>query len=225
MTDIAPVDDVPEDAESESSEPLSIQVGDKLAEMEPLKQSFLDSTSGFLETWIWEETDSIVDEESKRAVRLGPRRLRRLRRKLKRVESRFPKRVKKRLGKKEYWAHQSPTPEALLNASGGSGFINPYRPVKDGLPRAFQDPFKAVLTKVGRVHGKYKLGRPRWRRSRGVAGVLDYRGTVEIAKDMIEALTAYAVAADELRALLKLLEEEKSEETRQNAESLWKVNS
>ena len=30
MTDIAPVDDVPEDAESESSEPLSIQVGDKL---------------------------------------------------------------------------------------------------------------------------------------------------------------------------------------------------
>ena len=42
---------------------------------------------------------------------------------------------------------------------------------------------------------------------------------------MIEALTSYAVAADELRALLKLLEEEKSEETRQNAESLWKVNS
>ncbi len=212
MTDLVPVGDWAD---------VEGRVKQNLEEMGPLKQSFIDATVEHLGSWAWKETERVIELEPARVVKLGKRRLKRLRRRVRKIEKKLPKIVAKRIGKKEFWAHQSSAPEVMLNIKGGAGFKNPYRPTRDPIPRLLSDAFGLVMTRVGRVHRRSKLGKARWRKSKTVSGMFDYRGTFEPSEEMTDSLASYADAADELRAALQELDDQKADTLQQRAEGLW----
>ncbi len=214
MTDLVPVGD---------EEEIQDRIDGALEAMAPQKAEFLEATVDHLGVWLWEESDGVISQEPKRAVRLGKRRLKRLRKRLTKLERKLPKIVKKRIGKKEFWAHQSSAPDVVLNIKGGAGFKNPYRPTREPLPRLLQDAFGHVLTRLGKTHRRFRLGKARWRKSRTVSGVLDYRGTFQPSEEMTGTLERYADTADELRAALQDMDRLQAEDLRRRAEDLWQV--
>ena len=214
MTDIAPVSD---------RAGIEERISSLLDDMGPMQQRFLDATVEQLQAWVWKESDLVVETEPQRAVKLGKRRLNRMRKKLRKLERRLPRLVRKRVGKKEFWVHEASAPETVMNIHGGAGFKNPYLPGRSGLPRVLGDAFGYVMTRLGKTHRRFKLGRARWRKSRSVSGMLDYRGTLEPSEEMKDAMSVYAAAADELRAALQELDAVDSEEITSRAKRLWSV--
>lgn len=93
---------------SQSDEALEPDVERGVTRLEELGHRFLDATTRHLRSWIWEQTEEIIDADPQRVVDLGPRRLRRLRKRVGRLDRKLPSIVEHKIGSDTMWVRHAP---------------------------------------------------------------------------------------------------------------------
>ncbi len=203
------------------------EILDRVAELERLRAQFLDASNAQLRSWIWEETDSVIEADPTRTLELGRRGLRSLRRRVKRLERRMPRMVRRQLGDKNLWVIR-PRRRSFYNPLQASTTMwRVAETSSEGMPRFLANRLKRIMSRLGRIHRsrRVNLGKSHWSKNRRDSGLLDFWRPIPVSEDMREAFESYLRVAVELDDLLIQRRTAASERVKEEADALWRASS
>jgi hypothetical protein len=190
------------------------------AQMAQVHQQFIAVAIEFISNWYWEQTENFVGQNAAVSMRLGQKKLSKLKADIQSLQAHVSKNVEKILGNKNLWWHLEPGYQSYYYASSPPEKL-------DNAVRFIAGKLAIVLEKYGYLEANLKEpGAWReWDSSRNNytrRAKHFYPNSLEWPAEMKSLLEQYHSLHGEVPQLLWVLEERTQKQKKDQAKNLWR---